>query len=448
MASALHRQLTFLARSAYDETIMDLGITNKISVTRRKTCRLCEGGRLELVVPLAPTPVAEKYVTREELDQETPVYPLDLHLCLDCGHVQLLDVVDPEFLFDDYTYESGSTKQIVQHFDKTVEAACARYHPAPNSLVVDVGSNDGSLLRCFQKRGLRVLGIDPASEIAKKATQSGIPTIAQFLNLDLARRLKKEHGPAAVVCAFNVFAHADNLGGMADAIREMLAPGGVFIFEVSYLLDILDHMLLGTIFHEHVSYHSVKPLASFLRRHGMELVDIQRVGIQGGSIIGTAQLAGGGLAAGPMVGELLELERARGLDRAETLKEFAAQLGQVKEELGGLMADLKKQGKSVWGYGAARSGTTLIAQMNLGKVISHIVDDSPAKQNKFSPGDHIPILPSKALAEQKPDYAFILAWVHARQIIENNRGYLQQGGRFIVCFPKIQVVSAETPHLR
>jgi hypothetical protein len=179
----------------------------------------------------------------------------------------------------------------------------------------------------------------------------------------------------------------------------------------------------------------------------MDLIDVQRVGIQGGSIIGTAQAAGGGHPATPVVAELLEQERARGLDRVETLKDFAAQLRKVKEELGGMMAELKKQGKTIWGYGAARSGTTLISQMNLGKVISHIVDDSPAKQNKFSPGDHIPILPSKALAEQKPDYAFILAWVHARQIIENNRGYLEQGGRFIVCFPNIQVISAENPNL-
>jgi len=419
----------------------------KISVTRRKACRLCGGGQLELVVPLAPTPVAEKYVTREELDQETPVYPLDLHLCLECGHVQLLDVVDPVFLFDHYTYESGNTRPLVQHFEETAQAAVAKYQLVPNRLVVDVGSNDGSLLRCFQKRGLRVLGVDPAHEIARKAAQNGIPTIPDFLNLHLARRIKKEHGAAAVVCAFNVFAHADNLAGMAGAIREMLAPDGLFIFEVSYLLDVLDGMLLGTIFHEHLSYHSIKPLAAFLQRHGMELIDVQRVGIQGGSIVGTAQVAGGRHPAASIVGELLELERARGLDQAKTLKEFAGQLRQVKEELGGMMTDFKNQGKTIWGYGAARSGTTLISQMNLGKVISCIVDDSPDKQNKFSPGDHIPILPSQALAAQKPDYVFILAWIHAKRIIENNRAYLEQGGRFIVCFPKIQVVSALQPGL-
>lgn len=413
-----------------------------ITVSRRSTCRLCDGGNLELVVPLAPTPVAEKYVTSAELNQQTPVYPLDLHLCMDCGHVQLLDVVDPEFLFDNYTYESGNTKPLVQHFDEVAGAVCTRYGLAPNSLVVDVGSNDGSLLRPFQKRGRRVLGVDPAREIAQKATQAGIPTLPNFLTLDVARQIKSRHGPASAVCAFNVFAHADNLGGMADAIKEMLAPGGVFVFEVSYLLDVLDRMLLGTIFHEHLSYHSIKPMVAFLRRHGMELIDVQRVMIQGGSIVGTAQVAGGPHPVGKIVPELLELERQRGLDRPQTLKDFAAQLRKVREQLGGMMADYKRLGKTVCGYGAARSGTTLIAQMNLGKVISFIVDDSPDKQNKFSPGDHIPIFPSKTLYERKPDYAFILAWIHAQRIIENNQPYLAQGGHFIVCFPQMQIIGA------
>jgi len=415
----------------------------QIKASHRKTCRLCDGNRLELVVPLAPTPVAEKYVTKDEMDEPTPSYPLDLHLCLDCGHVQLLEVVDPEFLFDNYTYMSSNTKPLVQHFDEIADATLSRYRVAASSLVVDIGSNDGSLLRCFQKRGARVLGVDPAKEIARKATESGVLTLADFLSADLARQIKVEHGPASVVCAFNVFAHADDLAGMADSIRELLTPDGVFVFEASYLLDILDRMLLGTIFHEHLSHHSMKPMAAFLRRHGMELIHVQRNTIQGGSIVGTAQLAGGPHAVAPSVGEILELERARKLDQPETLREFAAKLQGLKQQLGGLMADLKRQGKKVWGYGAARSGTTLIAQMDLGKVISFIVDDSPDKQNKFSPGDHIPILPSKSLYEQKPDYVFILAWIHATRIIENNKAFLEQGGKFIVCFPEIQVIGTE-----
>jgi SAM-dependent methyltransferase len=416
----------------------------KIKVTRKNTCRLCDSTRLELVVPLAPTPVAEKYVSKDEIHVEQPVYPLDLYLCRECGHVQLLDVVDPEFLFDNYTYMSGNTKPLVQHFDEVAEQTISRFHVAPNSLVADIGSNDGSLLRCFQKRGVRVIGVDPAKDIARKATEAGIPTIPEFFTPELAGRMKREHGPASVVCAFNVFAHADDLAGMAESIRMLLAPDGVFVFEASYLLDIIERVLLGTIFHEHLSHHSMKPMASFLRRHGMELIDVQRNMIQGGSVVGTVQLLGGPHPVASSVKAILELEAQAGLDQPATFQAFAGKLQRLKTELGGRMTEFKRQGKTIWGYGAARSGTTLIAQMGLGKVISYIVDDSTDKQNKYNPGDHIPILPSKALVEQKPDYVFILAWIHASKIIENNRAYLEQGGQFIVCFPEIQIIGAET----
>ena len=414
----------------------------QIKVSRRKTCRLCESSQLELVVPLAPTPVAEKYAGKDELDKPTPSYPLDLYICRDCGHVQMLDVVDPTFLFADYTYQSGNTKKIVDHFDEIAESTMRRYNIA-GGLAVDIGSNDGSLLGRFKQRGMKVLGVDPAKEIARKAIESGVPTITDFMSVGLAKKIKQEHGAASVVSAFNVFAHNDDIAGMADSIRELLAPGGVFVFEASYLLDILERMLLGTIFHEHVSHHSVKPMVSFLKRHGLELIDVQRNSIQGGSIVGTVQLLGGTHAVSKTVGDLLEIERTRKLDQPETLKKFSQELQQLKGKLEDMMADLKRQGKTIWGYGAARSGTTLIAQMNLAKVITHIVDDSPDKQNKFSPGDHIPILPTKALYEKMPDYVFILAWIHAQPIIKNNQAYLERGGRFIICVPEIQVIGPE-----
>ena len=410
------------------------------SVTRRTRCRLCESPRLELVVPLAPTPVAEKYVTREQLGETTPSYPLDLHLCLDCGHVQLLEVVDPAYIFDQYTYVSGGTKPLLQHFEEVAAAACATFGVGAGKLVVDVGSNDGSLLRCFLSRGCTVLGVDPAREIAQRATEAGIPTLPEFLTVELALEIRKTRGPASVVTAFNVFAHADDLGCMADAIREMLAPDGVFIFEFSYLLDILDRMLLGTIFHEHLSHHSVKPMASFLARHGFELIDVQRNGIQGGSIVGTAQLRGGPHPVRPSVGDLLRLEQQRGLDQPQTLRQFSERLQALKQDLTGLVTELQQKGRKIWGYGAARSGTTLISQMDLGKVIRAIVDDGAEKQNKFSPGHHIPVRPSSALLEEQPDDVFILAWIHADRIIQNNQAYLDRGGRFIVCFPELRVV--------
>ena len=187
------------------------------------------------------------------------------------------------------------------------------------------------------------------------------------MSVGLAKKIKQEHGAASVVCAFNVFAHNDDIAGMTESIRELLAPGGVFVFEASYLLDILDRMLLGTIFHEHVSHHSVKPMVSFLKRHGLELIDVQRNSIQGGSIVGTVQLVGGPHPVSKTVGDLLEIERARELDQPATLKKFSQDLQQLKRRLEEMMADLKRQGETIWGYGAARSGTTLIAQMNLAK---------------------------------------------------------------------------------
>ncbi|MGE3308415.1 MAG: methyltransferase domain-containing protein [Limisphaerales bacterium] len=416
-----------------------------IQVTRRTTCRLCDSRRLERVVPLAPTPVAEKYVTREHLDESTPSYPLDLHLCLDCGHVQLLDVVDPVYLFDHYTYMSGNTKPLVQHFQEVADSTGERYGVRPGDLVIDVGSNDGSLLRAFQKRGAKVLGIDPAREIARRATEGGIPTLPEFLTHTLAARILRDHGPARVVCAFNVFAHADDLAGMTDSIQALLAPDGVFVCEFSYLLDILDRKLLGTIFHEHLSHHSVKPLAAFLERHGLQFIDVQRNGIQGGSIVGTAQRLGGPHPVLPSVPEILALESRVGLDQPATLRRFSDSLQDLRTRVAALVADIQAQGKRLWGYGAARSGTTLIAQMNLGRAIESIVDDGADKQNKFSPGDHIPIRPSSALLAEQPEYVIILAWIHADRIIQNNQAYLERGGRFIVCFPELRIVGDGRP---
>lgn len=418
---------------------------SSIQVSRRTRCRLCDSTRLELVVPLAPTPVAEKYVAREQLGEITPSYPLDLHLCLDCGHVQLLDVVDPVYLFDHYTYMSGNTKPLVQHFHEVATTTCERYAVRPGDLVIDIGSNDGSLLRAFQQRGANVLGIDPARDIARRATESGIPTLPEFLTPALAQRIRQERGPAKVVCAFNVFAHADDLAGMTDSIHALLGPDGVFVCEFSYLLDILDRMLLGTIFHEHLSHHSVRPLAAFLERHGLQFIDIQRNGIQGGSIVGTAQRLGGPHPVSPNVAEILDLERQRGLDQPATLRRFSDSLQTLKSQVATLVADLQKQGQRLWGYGAARSGTTLIAQMNLGKAIECIVDDGADKQNKFSPGDHIPIRPSSALLAEQPDFVIILAWVHAERILQNNQAYIDRGGRFIVCFPELRIVGSGRP---
>lgn len=416
----------------------------KARLLHRYNCRLCASRNVELVVKLAPIPLAEKYTTADQPAGENDSYPVDLYMCLECGHVQLLDVIDSEMLWDDYTYHSGQTKGIVEHFEEVVEQVIGRYQPPAGSLVVDMGSNDGSLLRPFKQRGYRVLGIDPAKELACKATESGIETVPELLTPELARKIREKHGPASVITAFNVFAHADDMGGMAESIRHMLAPDGVFLFEVQYLLDIIDKMLLGTIFHEHMSHHSLKPMKQFLERHGMEMIDVERVSIQKGSIIGTAQHTGGPRPVQPSVGELLALETERRLDRPETVKQFAERLEQNKRKMGELIADWKRRGETVVGYGAARSGPTFIVQLGLGETIGCIFDDHPQKVHKYSPGHRIPVLPTKELYKRMPDYVIILAWIHAKKIVASNRKYLEQGGHFVICCPDVQVIGADS----
>ena len=410
---------------------------------KRDDCRLCSGKNVELAVPMSPTPIADAYVTKDLVGEPQPEYPLDLYFCHGCGHVQLLDVVDPKLMFkDDYTFLSGASAGIVKHFSEYVARILEREKPSPGSLVVDIGSNDGTFLRFFKDAGMNVLGIDPASSLANSATASGIETWCHFLGKTVAAKVRQEKGPARIVTANNVFAHADDLAGMADSIQTLLAPDGVFVFEVSYLLDVVDKMLLGTIFHEHLCYHSVKPLAAFLLRHGMELIDVERVSVQGGSMIGTAQLKGGPRVASPRIDEMIREEMRRGFDRIDPLREFTTRIDTMKGDLEKLFST----GGSFAGYGASRGGTTLLYRLGLDHRLAFICDDSPAKQNLFSPGDHVPILSSQVLYEKKPDYVFILAWVHWKAIVESNRRYLDQGGRFIVAHPGIQVVSKDGIH--
>ena len=412
------------------------------TVVHRSNCRLCRSPNVEMVVKLAPIPLAEKYAATAAGGDGDRLFPIDLYMCRDCGHVQCLDVIDSDVLWDDYTYHSGQTKGIVDHFEEVAAKIAAADKPASGSLVIDVGSNDGSLLRPFKSRGHKVLGIDPAKEIARKATESGIETIPALMTVGLAERIREKYGPASVITAFNVFAHADDMGGMADSIRAMLAPDGVFVFEVQYLMDILDKMLLGTIFHEHMSHHSFKPLVRFLAAHGLEMIDVERVSIQKGSIIGTAQLKGGPRSAKASVRELLDLEASRGLDDPQTVRQFGERLKRLRDQAQELIALWKRQGATVAGYGAARSGPTLIAQLGLGKAISYILDDHPQKIYKYSPGDRLQVLPTEELYKRKPDYVVILAWIHAKKIIEKNKKYLDEGGRFVVLCPEVRVIGA------
>lgn len=411
----------------------------KAVVSRRDTCRLCGGHYLELVIQLAPTPLANAFVPAKCLGRVQETYPLDLFLCHGCGHLQLLDVVDPEVLFRNYIYVSSTSPVFVEHFRRYADEVLGRVMPPAGALVVEIGSNDGTLLKFFQDRGMRVLGIDPAQDIARRATESGIETLPTFFTSELARKIKGERGPAVIVVANNVFAHADDLADITKGVRDLLTRDGIFVFEVSYLVDVIEKTLFDTIYHEHLSYHSVEPLEAFFRRHGMELIAAECVDTHGGSLRGTVQIGGGARPVSPSVDRLIALEKGFALHRAETFKSFAADIDRVKGRLGTLLRGLRAQGKTVAGYGAPAKATTLLFHFDLGDLLDFIVDDSPLKQNMFTPGHHIPVLAPQAIYERKPDYLLILAWNFSQPIMKKHQAFRNQGGRFIVPLPEIEV---------
>ena len=410
------------------------------AVTRRDTCRLCGSRNRELVLPLAATPSGEDYVTADQLSQPQELFPMDLFLCRDCGHAEFPDVINPDLLYRDYKYQTSISLGLVEHFGRYADAVLAAVQPKAGSLVMDVGSNDGSLLKFFKARGHRVLGVDPATAVAGKATKGGVETLPTYFTAQLARQLRAQRGPAAILTANNVFANIDNLADFAAAVREMLAPDGVFVFETSYLLDVLPKMLIETFFHEHLSYFSVKPLQAYFRRHGMELFDIQRVATKGGSIRGFVQLAGASRPVKPAVAEQIALEGKAGVGRPDTYRACHERVNGIKNELHRRITDWKKQGKVVAGYGASVGVTTLLFQFELGELLEFLVDDNPIRHGLYSPGHHLPVLPSDALYSRKADYVVVLAWAYLDPIRKKHQKFTEQGGRFVAPLPKVQVV--------
>jgi len=413
-----------------------------IKIHHRDTCRLCLSDNVELVIPFKPAAIAEKYVKEIPLTAD-PLVPVDLYMCISCGHVQILDVIDPQYLWGDYTYHSGQTQGIIDHFSDVSHHIMTKYGKVDSRFIIDVGSNDGTLLRFFLEKNYQVLGIDPATEIAAKATASGIETIPSLLTEKLANKVVAQYGKADLITAFNVFAHADEMVDLGRSIQQMLAKDGVFIFEVSYLLDIVNKMLVGTIFHEHLCNHSLAPMKTFLALVGLEIFDVERVSIQGGSIIGYAQQVNGPKTIQPSVDELLALEEKEGLHTVERMHKFNGELANMKGQVQNILSTYREKNLVIAGYGAARSGPMLIAQFGLAKAIEYVFDDHPQKLGKLTPGDYLPVLPTQALEEEMPAVTIILAWIHAKNIIKKHQSYLNNGGKFLVLSPEIKLYSKD-----
>lgn len=410
----------------------------------RYTCRLCHSRKLILALSLTPTPLADEYKTHENIDKAQLIYPVELYLCRKCGHVQLGEVIPAEIIYREYIYETVSSLGLVKHFGEYSSDVISQINPPKGSLIIDIGSNDGTLLRAFKNHGMNVLGIDPARGIAAAATKSGIETLPEFFTHKLVRKIKSKYGQAKIITANNLFANIDNLDEFTLGVKELLTPNGVFIFESFYMLDLMKNMVFDFIYHEHLSYFAVKPLQAYFKRQGMELINVQHVPTKGGSLRYTVQLINGPRKVSSSVTKQISLETEFGIHKVTAFRFFAKRIARVKKELHHLLLKLKKKGKTIAGYGASATTTTLLYHFALADKIDFIIDDYPRKQNTFSPGCHIPVLPPSAINKRRPDYILILAWRYFQQIVKKNQEFLKSGGQFIIPLPTLKIIRSNS----
>ncbi len=408
----------------------------------RSCCRLCGDMHLVQVLPMRPSPIGDAFISAQELDLPQPTIPLDVYQCQQCGHAQNLDVVNPDLLFRRYTYCTQDSLGLVAHFQAYAKQICAQYPFPCGSLVVEIGSNDGSLLRCFQEGGWRVQGVDPAVSIAQQSTGAGIPTLPDFFCEQVAHDIVQKQERAKLVVANNVYAHADDLSEMTRGVKVLLDHDGVFIFEVSYLPDILDHFLFDTIYHEHLSYHSLTPLIPFFLRHGLRLFDVEKIPTKGGSIRAFVQQETGPYLESARLQTMLYEEEKKGIHRIDTFQQYTQDILHKKEALLAFLDQAQRDGSTVVGYGASITTTTLLYHFELTDRLDYLVDDNKKKHGLYSPGRHLEVFPSSILYERKPDIVVILAWQYARPICERHQTWIDQGGTFIIPLPELQVVYA------
>jgi len=408
----------------------------------RVACRFCGAELRRTFVDLGMSPLCESFLSADQLDRMEPFYPLHVRICEHCLLVQLPEYVPPEEIFSDYAYFSSYSDSWVAHARRYVEAITERLDLGPDSFVVELASNDGYLLRHFVERGVPVLGVEPARNIADYATAQGIPTITEFFGADVARRLVAERGRADLVIGNNVFAHVPALNDFSEGIHTLLAPDGVVTLEFPHLVRLIEGSQFDTIYHEHFSYFSFGTAIEVLAGHGLVVFDVDELSTHGGSLRVYARRSDAtGRAVLPSVGRLLERERAAGYDRVETYGAFADRVAAIKHGLLRFLIDAREAGKTVVGYGAPGKGNTLLNYCGIrSDLLAWTVDRNPHKHGMSLPGTHIPLHPVEHIAESRPDFVLLLPW-NLRDELAAQLAYVREwGGRLVVPIPSVEVL--------
>ena len=401
-------------------------------------CRSCGHGNLDLVLSLGRTPLANALLTREQLDQPEETYPLDLVFCPACALVQITETVPPEQLFRHYLYFTSFSDTMVQYARELAARVVESRGLGPDSLVVELASNDGYLLQFYRDAGVPVLGIEPATNIAEEARKRGIPTLDRFFGTELAGELVAKGTRADVMHANNVLAHVADLNGFVAGIATVLEPDGVAIIEVPYVRTMLEALEFDTIYHEHLCYFSLTALQALFQRHGLRAVDVERLPIHGGSLRLFVQPRGEPSAT---IQSMLDEEHAGGMDRLEFYSRFGERVESLRAELRAMLDDLKRSDKKLAAYGASAKGSTLLNYMGIGReTLDFVVDRSTVKQGLYTPGTHLPILAPEAVLDRRPDYLLLLVWNLTSEVLRQQEKYRAQGGKFIIPVPEPKVV--------
>ncbi|HWP58340.1 MAG TPA: class I SAM-dependent methyltransferase [Candidatus Acidoferrales bacterium] len=410
------------------------------ALEQRIACRVCRSAEVEPFLDLGRTALANQFLRESELTLEEPRYPLRAGFCRSCGHVQLMESVPPHAMFDHYLYISSASDTLKTHLWDLSDEMARRYRLGAADLVIDIGCNDGTLLEGFKRHGVRTLGVDPARNLAALTAGKGIERFTALFTSSSARAIAARWGRAALITATNTFPHIQDLADFIAGLKAALAPGGAFVIETHYLLDLVEQVAFDTIYHEHVSYWALGPMKRLFERHGLRIVDAERIPLHHGQLRVHVQRDGEGEVR-PSVDRMLAEERAAGLDRFETYLAFAARAQKIKRDLQRTLRELAHSGKRVAGYGAPAKGNTLLGFLEIGpELVPYIADRSPLKQGRYTPGTHIPVVSPEVLASRAPEYLLLLAWNFADEILAQQAEYRRRGGKFIVPVPEVRVI--------
>ncbi len=405
-------------------------------------CRICEARLAVSFCDLGMSPLSNAYLDTEKLGDMEPFYPLHARVCGECFLVQLDEFETPAAIFSDYAYFSSYSDSWLAHAKQYTDAVIRRFKLGASHRVVEVASNDGYLLRYFKERGVAVLGVEPAANVAQVAKQAGIPTVVRFFGIETARALVTEGHSADLLVGNNVLAHVPDVNDFVAGMKILLKPGGVITMEFPHLMRLMAENQFDTIYHEHFSYFSLLTAQQLFARHGLVLFDVEELSTHGGSLrIYGRHLEDGSKPIDAKVPSLIARERTAGLAQIETYASFAEQVRETKRKLLEFLIVAKREGKTVVGYGAPAKGNTLLNYCGVrGDFLEYTVDRSPHKQDKFLPGTRIPVYSPDRIRETRPDYVLILPWNLKDEIVEQMAHIREWGGKFVVPIPEVQVV--------